>query len=361
MSAPLEPLVQSLLFEGYALYPYTPGATKNSTPTPFGIVYPPDYAATSPHTHDLLRMECLIEAGDDEPELFGDVRFLQGSGPNYQAVPRRMELGWAPAGAGPREQEFAFEPVCGRIRVDAEREEDGRWRAHLSVHNTTPGSAGLDRKDGLQLALISTHVVLHVRGGKFISPLEGGTESLNTFPVLGTAEDDAMLGAAIVLPDHPQLAPESKVDMFDNTEIEEALLLHVHTLSDEEREEMAHGDPAVKEMIGRALAATPQDIFALHGRTEMGGHPAAGEAEVDVDGTVFRPEQKVVLHPGRGGDPYDQMLDGRTATIQRIYVDVEDRVHLGITVDDDPVQDMMRDTGRYLYFFPNEVEIVANA
>jgi len=38
----LERLVDSLLFEGYALYPYTPGATKNATPTPFGIVYPHD-------------------------------------------------------------------------------------------------------------------------------------------------------------------------------------------------------------------------------------------------------------------------------------------------------------------------------
>ena len=40
-------LVESLLYEGYALYPYTPGATKNATPTPFGIVYPPAYARSS--------------------------------------------------------------------------------------------------------------------------------------------------------------------------------------------------------------------------------------------------------------------------------------------------------------------------
>ena len=51
------------------------------------------------------------------------------------------------------------------------------------------------------------------------------------------------------------------------------------------------------------------------------------------------------------------MLDGRTATIQRIYIDYDDRVHLGLTVDDDPVQEIMRDTGRYLYFFPHEVEV----
>ena len=48
MSLTLDELVDTLLYEGYALYPYTPGATKNATPTPFGIVYPPAYAAGQP-------------------------------------------------------------------------------------------------------------------------------------------------------------------------------------------------------------------------------------------------------------------------------------------------------------------------
>ena len=59
---------------------------------------------------------------------------------------------------------------------------------------------------------------------------------VNTFPVLAADADDALLGAAIMLPDHPQLAPESRGDLFDATEIEEALLLHVLALSDGERE-----------------------------------------------------------------------------------------------------------------------------
>ena len=45
----VDELVDSLLYEGYALYPYTPGATKNATPTPFGIVYPPAYARGARH------------------------------------------------------------------------------------------------------------------------------------------------------------------------------------------------------------------------------------------------------------------------------------------------------------------------
>ena len=55
---------------------------------------------------------------------------------------------------------------------------------------------------------------------------------MNSYPVLAGARTTTVLGAAIVLPDHPQLAPESRGDLFDGTEIEEALLLHVQALSD---------------------------------------------------------------------------------------------------------------------------------
>ena len=53
--------------------------------------------------------------------------------------------------------------------------------------------------------------------------------------MLADPADDVVLGAAIVLPDHPQIAPESRGGLFDSTEIEEALLLHVQALSDGER------------------------------------------------------------------------------------------------------------------------------
>ena len=54
----LESLVASLLYEGYCLYPYTPGSVKNATPTPFGIVYPPAYASRQASTFDHLQIEC---------------------------------------------------------------------------------------------------------------------------------------------------------------------------------------------------------------------------------------------------------------------------------------------------------------
>ena len=272
MNAALEELLGTLLFEGYALYPYTPGATKNATPTPFGIVYPPVYAQATASTFDKLRMQGVALA-DGDAVLSGEVRFLQGAGRGHQALPRRLDAPGrtlADLAAAPHVEPFEIGSLHGRVRMSAEDLGEGRWRVLLCVHNTTPVAEGLDRPGALAHSLLSTHPVLTIEGGRFVSPLEAQeAESVNTFPVLATDADDALLGAAIMLPDHPRLAPESRGDLFDGTEIEEALLLHVLALSDDEREAIAAADPAVREMVARAAAATPQDIIALHGRTTV--------------------------------------------------------------------------------------------
>ncbi len=92
---------------------------------------------------------------------------------------------------------------------------------------------------------------------------------MNTYPVLATPGDDVLLGAAIVLPDHPELAAESRGDLFDGTEIEEALVLHVLALSDEEREEISRDDPAIRELVARVAGASPAELMRLHGRTVL--------------------------------------------------------------------------------------------
>ena len=65
-----------------------------------------------------------------------------------------------------------------------------------------------------------------------------------------------------------------------------------------------------------------------------------------------------MIRPGPDADLHARLLDGRTATIERIFVDYDGRVHLGVTVDDDPGQELMRETGRLLFFFAPEVEVV---
>jgi hypothetical protein len=81
-----------------------------------------------------------------------------------------------------------------------------------------------------------------------------------------------------------------------------------------------------------------------------------GVQRATVDGITFERGSSVLLRPGGDRDPFDRMLDGRRATLERIYVDYEDRVYLAVTVDDDPGQQLMRETGRYLFFFADEVQ-----
>ena len=81
-----------------------------------------------------------------------------------------------------------------------------------------------------------------------------------------------------------------------------------------------------------------------------------GEEEVVIDEVAYRRGDKVLLRLGDRDDPYDRILDGRAATLERIYYDYDDRLYFGVTVDDDPGQDLMRDTGRFLFFFAGEVE-----
>jgi hypothetical protein len=376
MDPDLERLLDSLLYEGYALYPYTPGATKNATPTPFGIVYPPAYAERSDATFDTLRVECVLESGPDAT-LRGSVRFLQAEGERHKGTPRALDL--TPArlselASSGRGEEFAFEgveEVQGRVRMRTTELGDGLARVALCVHNTTTvdGEGATERTAALRASLISTHVVLEAEGGRFISPLEregpageavAACRNVNTWPVLASPRDDAVLAAAIFLGDHPSMAPESLGNLFDSTEIEEALLLHVHALSDGERAAIAEQDPAVAEMVERALTSGREDILALHGRFEEvidePGHPVPGEPEVTIAGVTYRKGGKVILRPERERDIYDAMLDGRTATIERLYVDSEGDPHIAVTVDGSAEQELFRETGRYLFFRGHEVE-----
>jgi hypothetical protein len=376
----LEQLVDSLLWEGYALYPYTPTATKNATPTPFGIVYPPVYAAALASTYDHLELRCVLEAPPDAV-LGAEVRFLAPGGQRHTAVERRLELTGAMVGAlshvparKPASVSCGGEGAPLSVEMTLETRELGEreYEVILRVANGTLVSSGLDRAGALGRSLLSTHPIVRVQGGRFLSPLERPCHSVNTFPVLASPADDVVLGAAIVLPDHPEIAPESHGGLFDSTEIEEALLLHVQVLSDAERAEIEQQDPAVREMIARAAAATPEQIVALHGRvTVRDPHtteppseppglvdPRAGEEAAEVDGVTFRRGCAVVIRPRPDADLHARMLDGRRATIERIFTDYDGRTHLGVTIDDDPGQELMRETGRYLFFFAEEVEVM---
>jgi len=109
---------------------------------------------------------------------------------------------------------------------------------------------------------------------KFISQTDPGDkweanieacENMNTWPILVEQDDKTMLSSPIVLYDYPEIASESMGDMFDSTEIEEALVLHMATMPEAEKEKIEQGDPKMKAMMERVESVTPEEIMSLHG------------------------------------------------------------------------------------------------
>jgi len=65
----------------------------------------------------------------------------------------------------------------------------------------------------------------------------------------------------------------------------------------------------------------------------------------------------VIMRPGsRRSDAQDLFLVGRRATVEAVLYDVDDKVHVAVSPDDDPAADLQKSHGRYLYFATDEIE-----
>ena len=84
-----------------------------------------------------------------------------------------------------------------------------------------------------------------------------------------------------------------------------------------------------------------------------------GELVKMIDGILYGKGDKVKLNLGkRRSDTSDIFLNGKIATIEVIHTDYDDNIHFAVTIDDDPGQDLLRELGMYLYFSPEEIELI---
>jgi len=182
-------------------------------------------------------------------------------------------------------------PIAGSITIaaapvaaDGDGGNAGLFKLRVQIANTTP-DLGTDRDigaasgdaPGVPLAsFVSTHTILRVRQGAFISLLDPpalfqaaaqACQNQHTWPVLvGEAgERDTLLSSPIILYDYPQIAPESPGALFDGTEIDELLTLRIMTLTDEEKAEIRQGDARAQEILERTEALAPEQLLKLHG------------------------------------------------------------------------------------------------
>ena len=67
-------LADTVLFEGYMLYPYRADDPKNRVRWQFGVLAPPAFTQHDPSERDHLRSECLLDGADADLTVL--VRFL---------------------------------------------------------------------------------------------------------------------------------------------------------------------------------------------------------------------------------------------------------------------------------------------
>jgi hydrogenase maturation protease len=74
----------------------------------------------------------------------------------------------------------------------------------------------------------------------------------------------------------------------------------------------------------------------------------------------LRPGTRVRLHPAARGDILDLALDGRTAIVEAIEHDHDDRIHVAVAVEDDPGRGLgaARQIGHRFFFSPQELELL---
>ena len=329
-------IANAVLYEGYLLYPYRHSAIKNRQRWTFGVVYPREYSEANGGIEPwMMRTECLI-AG--QPGAMVDVymRFLHllvrtvvqpeamdnpsqaqtkaasagewsiasliANEPREEGVEREvsaLDLSLCELAAHPQRVAIEFpgrrmvehptddsaqeivreqQPIAGAVLIAAEPAEANVFKLSVQIENTTPETGAVSNRHNavLRQSFVSTHAILQVHQGSFISLLDPPEElqavakacqNLRTWPVLAGSEGehDTMLSSPIILYDYPQIAPESPGALFDGTEIDEILTLRIMTLTDEEKEQMRQGDERTREILERTESLSPEQFMKLHG------------------------------------------------------------------------------------------------
>jgi hypothetical protein len=78
---------------------------------------------------------------------------------------------------------------------------------------------------------------------------------------------------------------------------------------------------------------------------------------VRVEGVELVKGSRVMLWPRSGGDVIDIALSGKVAFVEAIEQDYEERIHLSVTLEDDPGRDLgdAHILGHRFFFSPDEV------
>ncbi|HEX2267994.1 MAG TPA: hypothetical protein VHH35_00575 [Pyrinomonadaceae bacterium] len=279
----VERIVQALLYEGYMLYPYRASAIKNHQRWNFGVLTPKCFSEAHQGAEAwMMQTECLVR-DPKSARLTINIRFLQLI--SEEAVERDIAItnhDLDQLTVAPREFPFQFggtqSSLKGSVEISAELIAPRVFKLRICVENLTTlmDTGSKTRSEILPQSLLSTHMILNVEGGEFVSLMDppddlhepaASCRNIGCWPVLvgASGERDCLLSSPIILYDYPQVATETSGDFYDSTEIDELLTLRVLTLTDEEKRAMRGGDLRAREILERTESLPAEHLARMHG------------------------------------------------------------------------------------------------
>ncbi len=170
--------------------------------------------------------------------------------------------------------EISVEDLTEQVELNAKK----LFKVTVRILNQGDFADNETRDGALMRAFVSTHTILNVKSGGFVSLLEPTEkfgeiaktcENIGTYPVMvgDEGEKEFLLSSPIILYDYPQIAPESAGDYFDGTEMDEMLALRILTLTDDEKHQMRGADERTRQMLERTETMPPELMLKLHGKT----------------------------------------------------------------------------------------------
>jgi hypothetical protein len=274
--------------------------------------------------------------------------------------------------------------LSGTIEVSARALGAGTFKLTVRVFNqTTMTRAEVLSPDAVLVrTLASTHTLLSVEGGEFVSLMDppaafraaaATCKNTGTWPVLvgdeTKGERTTILSSPIILYDYPKISPESAGSLFDGTEIDEILTLRLKTLTDAEKIEMRHVDEHARRVLERTEHLPESAWLQMHGVMKPTSDAVPVEFDdffgansrlesVTVAGALLKAGDRVRIRPKARADVMDMALAGQVAVVEAVEQDMEKHVHLAVVLENDPGKDlgMMRQPGHRFFYSVDEVE-----
>jgi hypothetical protein len=275
------------------------------------------------------------------------------------------------------------EELDGFVEFTAESIDESLVKLTIRIVNQTPvpeaamsGDAAIVRR-----TFASTHTILHIHGGEFISQIDppepyaaviADCTQIGTWPILVGEEEkqerNTMISSPIILYDYPKIAPESPGNLFDGGEIDEILTLRIMTMTDEEKKEMRGVDDQARQILERTENLDQKQLLEMHGAmretlvpsTEEFFNPASKPQSFLLTGVPIKTGDRVRIRPKSRADIMDMALAGKIAIIESIEQDAEDQIHLALIMEDDPGRDLgyLRQPGHRFFYTTEEVELL---